>query len=155
MSWYGGIEPIILKLSGPISRIIWVISPCQDLSIYSDFLNFSWTMNNRYHSPYPSWWRHMEWRNHCISPTQTEPFGPYYMAHIQLKPLPIFQIGDLIRYAGSLCAAIYMYLLPCLVKLIDEKKENGKISIISMIIHCIIILYGTANFVLQFAVEAY
>jgi len=65
------------------------------------------------------------------------------------------RIGDLIRYAGSLCAAIYMYLLPCLVKLIDEKKENGKISIISMIIHCIIILYGTANFILQFAVEAY
>ena len=75
--------------------------------------------------------------------------------HMQPKSLPIFQIGDLIRYAGSLCAAIYMYLLPCLVKLIDEKKENGKISIISMIIHCIIILYGTANFVLQFAVEAY
>ena len=48
-----------------------------------------------------------------------------------------------------------MYLLPCLVKLIDEKKENGKISIISMIIHCVIILYGTANFVLQFVVEAY
>ena len=65
------------------------------------------------------------------------------------------QIGDIIRYTGTFCAAILMYLLPCAIQLIDDKKETGHYRPLIWTFHILLILYGVANFVIQFTVDVY
>jgi len=65
------------------------------------------------------------------------------------------RIGDIIRYTGTLCAAILMYLLPCLIRMIDDKKETGRYRLHIWIFHVVLIVYGVANFIIQFTVNVY
>ena len=70
------------------------------------------------------------------------------------------QIGDVIRYAGSFCAMIYMYFLPCIVKLIQQKEELGvtsflKLPIWSLLVHGFLIFLGVLLFVFQFLIDPY
>jgi sodium-coupled neutral amino acid transporter 9 len=70
------------------------------------------------------------------------------------------KIGDVIRYAGSFCAMIYMYFLPCIVKLIQQKEELGvesylKLPIWSLIVHCLLIVLGVLLFIFQFLINPY
>lgn len=70
------------------------------------------------------------------------------------------KIGDVIRYAGSFCAMIYMYFLPCIVKLIQEKEELGvtsflKLPIWSLLVHGFLIILGVLLFVFQFLIDPY
>ena len=55
----------------------------------------------------------------------------------------IIQIGDIIRYTGTLCAAILMYLLPCLIRMIDDKKETGRYRLHIWIFHVVWALHFT------------
>jgi len=69
------------------------------------------------------------------------------------------KIGDIIRYAGSFCAMIYMFFLPCGVKMLSQKEENGgswsNVPVWSWILHSSLIVIGLANFIIQFTVKAY
>ena len=60
-------------------------------------------------------------------------------------------IGNIIRYSGALCGAIVLFLLPSLVFLASAKKE-GKLTVLNVLIHLVIICLGIANVGAQFFV---
>jgi len=70
------------------------------------------------------------------------------------------KIGNIIRYSGSFCALIYMFFLPCYLKMLSQKEDSlgqkwSDVPIWSLILHSILILIGIANFISQVTVEAY
>lgn len=60
-------------------------------------------------------------------------------------------IGTIIGFVGAFCGFSYAILLPCLVHLIIQHR-NGKQSILSNVIHSILIILGLANFIGQFVI---
>lgn len=70
------------------------------------------------------------------------------------------KIGDIIRYAGSFCALIYMFFLPCFLKMLSQKEDSlgqkwSDVPVWSLILHPLLIVVGICNFVSQVAVTAY
>ena len=70
------------------------------------------------------------------------------------------QIGDIIRYAGSFCALIYMFFLPCYLKMLSQKEDSlgqkwTDVPVWSLVLHPLLIVIGICNFISQVAVEAY
>jgi len=70
------------------------------------------------------------------------------------------KIGDIIRYAGSFCALIYMFFLPCYLKMLSQKEDSlgqkwADVPVWSLILHPLLIVVGICNFISQVAVEAY
>ena len=69
---------------------------------------------------------------------------------------PVFvQIGDILRFGCGFGGMIYMYILPCCVEMVAQKRETGKIPAWSYVLHILIILVGIASFVIQIPVRAY
>ncbi|XP_077971830.1 neutral amino acid transporter 9-like isoform X2 [Styela clava] len=60
-------------------------------------------------------------------------------------------IGDIIRYSGSLCGLVYVFILPVSVHMFAMHKRNN-LTPISIILHSIIIVLGLANFIAQFLI---
>ncbi|KAL0248253.1 hypothetical protein GEMRC1_003489 [Eukaryota sp. GEM-RC1] len=59
------------------------------------------------------------------------------------------QIGDLLRYFGSVSGMIYTYSMPCLAHLTITRKE-GRCGFFSYVGHGLIILLGVVLCLLQF-----
>jgi len=60
-------------------------------------------------------------------------------------------IGNIIRYSGALCGAVVLFILPSLVFLASAKKD-GKLTVLNVSVHLVIICLGIANFGAQFFV---
>ena len=60
-------------------------------------------------------------------------------------------IGNIIRYSGALCGAVVLFILPSLVFLASAKKD-GKLTVLNVLVHLVIICLGIANFGAQFFV---
>ena len=60
-------------------------------------------------------------------------------------------IGSVIRYSGSLCGAVVLFVLPCMILLADAKIE-GRLTVLIVIIHVVIMTLGLVNFGAQFAI---
>ena len=60
-------------------------------------------------------------------------------------------IGSIIRYSGSLCGAVVLFVLPCMILLADAKIED-KLTIMVVIKHIFIMILGIVNFGAQFAI---
>jgi len=65
------------------------------------------------------------------------------------------KIGDIFRFGLSFCAMIYIYIIPCLIEMLAQKRELGYIPIWSYILHIVLASIGTLVFVAQFFVTAY
>ena len=65
------------------------------------------------------------------------------------------RIGDIIRYTGTLCAAVLMYFLPCVIRIIDDRQETGHYRWHIVAFHALLIVYGVVNFIIQFTVNVY
>jgi len=59
-------------------------------------------------------------------------------------------IGTVLRFSGAACGLVIIFALPILVYLASVKRQTGSISTISLVLHSIIILLGTCNFLAQF-----
>ncbi|XP_072046802.1 neutral amino acid transporter 9-like [Amphiura filiformis] len=59
------------------------------------------------------------------------------------------KIGTIIRFSGAFCGLAYIFTLPCLVYLLDQKR-NGKLTPIKIVLHGFVILLGLVNFIAQF-----
>lgn len=62
------------------------------------------------------------------------------------------RIGTVIRYTGALSGLVYVFTLPCLLHLSVLRKQ-GKLTIISVILHLIIPIIGVLNLVAQFFIN--
>lgn len=60
-------------------------------------------------------------------------------------------IGSIIRYSGSLCGLVFVFVLPCLIHLISRRRL-GSLSVPSAIFHLVVMAMGVANLVAQFLV---
>lgn len=59
------------------------------------------------------------------------------------------RIGTIIRYTGALSGLVYVFTLPCLLHLSVLHKQ-GKLKMISVIVHLIIPVIGVLNLIAQF-----
>jgi len=61
-------------------------------------------------------------------------------------------IGDIIRYVGAFCAMILMFIFPCIIHLLLQKRDHqGTWKSVSF--HSFLIIIGVTNFVTQFLVQ--
>jgi len=60
-------------------------------------------------------------------------------------------IGDIIRYVGAFCAMFLMFIFPCLIHLLLQRREH-KTTWKSLSLHTLIILIGVSNFITQFLI---
>ncbi|XP_074640915.1 neutral amino acid transporter 9-like isoform X2 [Tubulanus polymorphus] len=58
-------------------------------------------------------------------------------------------IGVIIRFSGAFCGLAYIFCLPCIVYMLERKKE-GTLTIPVIVFHCGLIVLGIANFIGQF-----
>ncbi|XP_044164486.1 LOW QUALITY PROTEIN: sodium-coupled neutral amino acid transporter 9 homolog [Acropora millepora] len=58
-------------------------------------------------------------------------------------------VGNIIRYVGSLSGLAYNYSLPCVVYMMIQKKKC-ELTRPSAVFHCLIVVFGIANFLAQF-----
>ncbi|KAL8617973.1 hypothetical protein ACOMHN_058057 [Nucella lapillus] len=60
-------------------------------------------------------------------------------------------IGRIIGFVGAFCGLAYAIALPCCVY-IQAQRQNGTLTKFSLIVHCVLILIGAANFIAQFII---
>lgn len=60
-------------------------------------------------------------------------------------------IGDIIRYSGSLCGLVYIFVLPVCVYMMAMYRR-GSLTPVSIVGHSLIICIGVANFISQFLI---
>uniref|UniRef100_A0A915LFK5 Amino acid transporter transmembrane domain-containing protein n=1 Tax=Meloidogyne javanica TaxID=6303 RepID=A0A915LFK5_MELJA len=60
-------------------------------------------------------------------------------------------VGPIIRYVGSICGLVYMFILPCAVHL-KRLQIQGRLNNVQIAIHCVIMLCGVLNLFAQFFV---
>nr|CAD2174833.1 unnamed protein product [Meloidogyne enterolobii] len=60
-------------------------------------------------------------------------------------------VGPIIRYVGSICGLVYMFILPCAVHL-KRLQIQGRLNNVQIAIHCLIMLCGVLNLFAQFFV---
>ena len=58
--------------------------------------------------------------------------------------------GNYFRFSGAACGLVIIFALPILVYLASVRRQTGSISTLSLVLHSIIILLGTCNFLAQF-----
>ena len=56
------------------------------------------------------------------------------------------------RFSGAACGLVIIFALPILVYLASVRRQTGSISTTSLVLHSIIILLGTCNFLAQFLI---
>jgi len=61
-------------------------------------------------------------------------------------------IGDIIRYVGAFCAMILMFIFPCIIHLLLQRRDREH-TWKSTIFHTFIIAIGVFNFITQFFVH--
>ena len=57
------------------------------------------------------------------------------------------------RFTGALCGLTYVYALPPIIYMI-QKKDEGKLTRTSVVLHCAIIGVGILNFIGQVIISA-
>lgn len=58
------------------------------------------------------------------------------------------------RYVGSLSGLAYNYSLPCVVYMMIQKKKC-ELTIPSAVFHCLIVVFGIADFIAQFFIKVW
>uniref|UniRef100_UPI00358EADCE neutral amino acid transporter 9-like isoform X1 n=3 Tax=Myxine glutinosa TaxID=7769 RepID=UPI00358EADCE len=58
-------------------------------------------------------------------------------------------IGTIIRYSGAICGLAFVFIFPCLIHLIHQRR-HGRLTVSSVIFHGLFMLFGLANLFSQF-----